>query len=200
MAHNIISCIPGFGIANLDTYVGKSIEQICSFGYGKVADAENHCAHFVAHALNLQIGTLCSGLLAYNKTTATSRQSVRQNELAGLKGLRGASIRVNEIYNAIESGAKGSFDARPSTSDDCLIFATLPANIDGKRTTMGTMPRKHIGIHRAGKVWHYGNTKDRVECDSIAAFKAKFLKAYGASTLFLWGAIPSVGSACVHAG
>jgi hypothetical protein len=200
MTHNILSCIPGVGVANLNTYVAKSIEAICPLGYGKEGDAENHCAHFVSHALNIQVGSLCTDLLAYRSTSSSTRQGVRDNERAGMKGFRGGSIRVDDIYNSIVAESKGEFDARPPEIDECLIYATLPANIDSKRTRMGSMSRKHVGIHRAGSIWHYGNTEDRVACDGVAAFQDKFRKNYGRGTLFLWSAIPDVASACVHGG
>jgi hypothetical protein len=64
-------------ISMLNGYVGKHISQICPNGY----DANNiwHCAHFVAHALDIMVGTKCTNIVHGPGP--------------------GASIRVNEIFN-----------------------------------------------------------------------------------------------------
>jgi hypothetical protein len=65
-----IACIPGLGLTDLDKYVGKTVEDFCAFGYGKKKDTENHCAHFVSHALNIQVGTTCTDLLPFRAKSA----------------------------------------------------------------------------------------------------------------------------------
>ena len=44
-------------LSDLQDYVGKSIDKICTNGF--TSHSQNHCAHFVSHALGLQLGMLC---------------------------------------------------------------------------------------------------------------------------------------------
>ena len=206
-----ISCIPGLGVANLSAYVGKSVEDFCPLGYGKKKDNQNHCAHFVSHALNIQVGKLCSDLLPYRAKPLTAsliRSGVRDNELAGLFTLdgkhrnpfKGGSTRVNDIYNSIGKDSKGDWDSRSDPNADCLIYVTIPENISKDRAIMNEMSRKHVGIHYNGKIYHYGNTGDQVASDTIEQFKTKFKGSYGKDAVFLWSSIPHVADACVHRG
>lgn len=207
-----LSCIPGLGVAGVANYVGKSVEEICPFGYGRKKDNQNHCAHFVSHALNIQVGTLCSLLLPWQLKGSSPdplfRSSVRLNQSAGLftvdgkekTAFRGASTRVNEIYNSINKDSKGDWASRPDAEGDCLIYVTQPKNISEDRNTIGQMPAKHIGIHSGGNIYHYGNTDDQVKCDAVEAFEKKFMRSYGSDAVFLWSMIPSTGSQCVHRG
>ncbi len=198
MAVATITCIPGAGLANLKRYLGKSVEDFCPLGYGKVGDAESHCAHFVAHALNIQVGKVCTGLLEWKETKGTTRASVRSNQKAGMQGFLGASTRVNEIFNSLPAGSKGDWDSR--SAGDCLIYAVPLDYVPLDRSTMSDRPKKHIGIFSQDSVWHYGNSNDKVRCDPLEQFMQKFRSQYGASTIFLWSVIPDVGAACVHAG
>jgi hypothetical protein len=205
-------CIPGLGVEGVFAYVGKSVEDFCAFGYGKTGDPQNHCAHFVAHALNIQVGELCSNLLPWNvKDPAADklfRAGEKQNLRAGLYTLedkakvplKGASTRVNEIYNSVPKDQKGDWDARPDPKANCLMCVTTPGNISKDRVNMGQAPKKHIGIHVDGKIYNYGNTNDQVVCDTIEEFQKKFKRNYGEDCIFLWGAIPDTGTACVYRG
>ena len=59
----------------LNGFLGNPIGQVCPNGYAN--DADNHCAHFVSHALRYQFGVTCL-------TMSRGRQP-------------GANIRVQEI-------------------------------------------------------------------------------------------------------
>ena len=55
---------------------------------------------------------------------------------------------------------------------------------------MGSFKKKHIGIYHQSKVWHYGNTQDKVYSDPLAIFKSKYERAYktkGATVEFYYG-------------
>jgi hypothetical protein len=119
---------------DLNEYVGKDIKDICDTGYD--AANINHCAQFVSHVLGIKVGMICG-----NMKYAT-------------KG-KGASIRVNEIYN--KCSEKGEWVKRPICTDFCLAFATLPSNFENSE--MGDHPRKHIGIFLKDTIWHYSNKK-----------------------------------------
>lgn len=153
--------------AALDEYVGASIEEICVVGYGKVGDDENHCAHFVGHALSLHSG-LGIGRTCNQMTFAGKSQ-----------GASGACIRVDEIYNFCD-------DLEAPAETGCLAYYTLSGNMhrDG---TMGQMRKKHIGIYFQGLVWNYGNTKDQVRCDAVAGLK----RLYGKNTITRFTEFPS---------
>lgn len=82
--------------SNLQGYVGKSIGDICSNGFS--SPNQNHCAHFVAHALKLKLGMLCGDMQFKTKGT-------------------GASIRCDEIFNRLTS--KGPWEDRPKSTRVC---------------------------------------------------------------------------------
>jgi hypothetical protein len=168
--------VPGQAVPGIDRYVGKSVEAFCPFHYGKVKDAENHCAHFVCHALGIQVGTTCESLLSWPATQVYLKEGIP-------KGTKGYTVRVNELYNSLKK--KGNWKA--GKADPCLIFATRSSNISLDRQKMGTESKKHVGYYANGEVWHYGNTEDVVKRDTLADFQAKFRKSYGSTVLFLHG-------------
>jgi hypothetical protein len=125
--------------ALLDSYLGKHIDEICPAKYV----AENHCAHFVGHVLDLRIGYQC---------TATP----------------GVSVKVQKIFEACPSGAElhncqGSYPTG-------LLFVTQEGNVNLQSMTMANVPKKHIGIVCGGKVWHYSNTRHRVVSELVEQF------------------------------
>lgn len=174
---------PGVATPGLDRYVGKSVEDFCEFHYGKIDDDENHCAHFVCHAVGIQVGRTCESLLEWKQKSA----NIKAGMLATAKGY---TVRVNELYNSLTD--KG--DWAKKNADPCLIFATLPSNITSDRSTMGSQPRKHVGYFASGTVWHYGNTDDEVKKDPIDFFQQKFKNNYGATVIFLYGSLPDISS------
>lgn len=52
---------------DLNSFLGKNIDRIC--GNGFVAPDINHCAHFVAHALSLDLGHTCRKQMGGHKET-----------------------------------------------------------------------------------------------------------------------------------
>jgi hypothetical protein len=48
--------------SDLNAYLGKNISDICDNNYVQAAD--NHCAHFVSHAMNYSFGYTCKAAVA----------------------------------------------------------------------------------------------------------------------------------------
>jgi hypothetical protein len=146
----------------LDTYLGKSISEICPYGYDSAAD--NHCAHFVAHALQLSFGVTCASL-------------------RGSSG--GANVRVQEVFAQCPNTSE--ILACPTTGEG-LIFVSDRTNFTGTPTRIANVPRKHIGIVIDGRVWHYSNTRHRVVVQTVG----EFLFHYPRQNNALWfGALPT---------
>ncbi len=150
--------------SDLVQYQGLDIKDICSTGFN--SSGLNHCAHFVSHAIDLQFGMLCG-----NMSWATRGQ--------------GVCIRVDEIFNRCVH--VGGWFNKPKCLTPCLAFVTPSSNVSGK--TMGSSPKKHIGIFVDDLVWHYSNGSDRVITDSPERFLIKFKGLYGASTQLYFGAL-----------
>jgi hypothetical protein len=140
---------------------GQTIANLCTTGF---TDASlNHCAHFVSHALDITVGMRC-GSMKY----ATRGQ--------------GGSIRVNEVFNYCID--RGAWADRNVGHNACLIFVTLASNVQagaGGQLVMGEHPRKHIGIHFGGDVWHYSNGQDKVIRESVSDFETRFRNNYGSN-------------------
>ena len=122
----------------LNGLLGKPIGQVCQNGYAN--DADNHCAHFVSHALGYQFGVTCL-------TMSHGRQP-------------GANIRVQEIFSRCPS--VGTWESLPSTLPFCLVFITRVSNVDLTNKVMNNVPRKHVGIYVSGLIWHYSNSQRKV--------------------------------------
>src|SRR5262249_24934509 len=85
---------PGIATPGLDRYVDQSVEDFCAFHYGNIGDDQSHCAHFVCHALGIQVGTTCNSLL--------DGKQVRINQRAGLSpSAMGYTVRVDDLYNSL---------------------------------------------------------------------------------------------------
>tara|TARA_Y100000815_G_C13086250_1_gene403949 strand:- start:113 stop:595 length:483 start_codon:yes stop_codon:yes gene_type:complete len=146
----------------LDAFLGKDIRDICGTGF---EDARvNHCAHFVGHALSINVGMVC-GSMKY--------------ETRG----EGASIRVDEIYNACP--IRGAWGDLPKGTERCLAFVTLPSNV--AEGTMGSHPRKHVGVYIDGSIWHYSNSGDKVVKHAPEAWLLLFKGVYGDATCMYHG-------------
>ena len=172
------------GDTGLEVFVGKSIEAICtSTGFGAIGDAQNHCAHFVGHALRFTsgIGFKCSQM--DKRSGFTQSKDFKQ---------MGVLIRVHEFYNNNNLTNKTELDitdfSKAPTSG--LIFVTKTSNFSKDLATMGNIPRKHIGIIKDGFVYHYGNTDDAVRKDTVAKFVTRMTSAYGGSVKFTTTALP----------
>lgn len=148
--------------SSLQSHVGKSIDEICANGFS--SPTQNHCAHFVSHALGLKLGMLCGDMLFKTKGT-------------------GASIRCDEIYNRLKT--KGPWEERPKYDQGLLIFVLSAKNILGG--TMLNVPQKHVGIHFDGKVYNFSNSQHKVVVDAtVDAFHAKFKALYAGGDISLY--------------
>jgi hypothetical protein len=122
----------------LDGYLGKAIGEICPNAYASTAD--NHCAHFVAHALGYKFGVTCQ-------------------MMGNGKGV-GATLRVQELFPKCPS--VGVWSLRPAALTTCLVFITRAANVNLAGKVMANVPRKHVGILFGGFIWHYSNSQQQV--------------------------------------
>lgn len=127
-------------------YLGKPIADICQNGYTGVHD--NHCAHFVSHALGYQSGVTCR-MMGTGKGPA-------------------ATLRVQDLFAKCRSA--GAWSLRPASLTPCLVFITRAANVNLSSKVMTNVPRKHVGIFTDGFVWHYSNSQQRVVRQTPAQF------------------------------
>lgn len=137
----------------LADYLGKKIEQLCPFSLGK-DNTKNHCAHFVSHVME------------YDAFATTCKNRTSADKL--LPG-QGAAIRVNDLFNAAETGP---WSARPLGLASCLIFVTNSGNI--RHGEMLDGESKHVGIYIDGVVWHYSSARKGVEKVSERLFIVAF--------------------------
>jgi hypothetical protein len=135
----------------------KGIAAICPHKYV----GENNCAHFVGHALGLQLGILCN--------------------LASKKEKGRASIRVNDIYNNL--CLTGLWTERPQIgkNQNLLIFVTSARNVSAQ-DTMNDSPYKHVGILAGDRVYNYSNHV----ADSIDHFFEKCDDVYPGDDITLY--------------
>ena len=145
----------------MDDYLGKHISGICGFSIGK-NDGQNHCAHFVSHALGYDFDETCKNFTFADKQLEE----------------KGATLRVERLFN--RALRKGLWSDRPAIATSCLIFVTLESNVRtvGELLSMGNHPRKHVGLYVAGRIWNYSNGQRKVVADGEAEFLRKFTHAY----------------------
>lgn len=149
-------------LSSLMDYVGKPISDICSNGF--ISGSQNHCAHFVSHALDIQIGMLCGDMTFETRKT-------------------GASIRCDELYNGLAN--TGPWDDRPELEDGLLIFVLSAHNIVNGR--MLNVPQKHVGIHFRDQVFNFSNGQHKVVVDtSVETFHKKFKHSYAGNDISLF--------------
>ena len=122
----------------LSTYLDKTIADICPNGYAN--DADNHGAHFVAHAMGYGFGATCLTMRRGNGF--------------------GANIRVQEIFPRCPT--VGAWAARPVTMTTCLVFITNASNVNVATKVMSSVPQKHVGIYISGLIYHYSNSQHQV--------------------------------------
>jgi hypothetical protein len=151
-------------VAELDGYVGQNISAICPFGFTNEAHHTNHCAHFVAHLLNLSFGSA----LCHPRD--------------------GATLRVNDIFN--RCGQRGRWDDRPLPLIYSLIFATQPTNMAHGGNMMDG-PNKHMGIWSDPYVYNYSTMARQVPKETVADFQARLESVYdpdgGNTVQFFYG-------------
>ena len=149
-------------LTDLQSYVGKSIDDICSNGFSSAA--QNHCAHFVSHALGLKLGMLCGDMKFATRGT-------------------GGSIRCDELFNRL--GDFGAWEDRPASDNGLLIFVLSARNMGNG--VMANVPQKHVGIHFNGKVFNFSNGQHQVVADpSVEAFHNKFKRTYAGGDVSLY--------------
>src|SRR5438045_7843337 len=90
----------------LDAYLGKAIGAICGNHYDSPAD--NHCAHFVGHAMGYGFRYTC-----------------RQQSGGSSPG---ASIRVHELF--AQCPRVGHWADLPATTVHGLVFVTDAKHVD----------------------------------------------------------------------
>jgi hypothetical protein len=131
-------------------YLGKTIAQLCPNGYA--SDAENHCAHFVAHVLGYQVGLTC--------------------QMLGSPRGPGASLRVQDLFRRCTR--VGVWSLRPSSLTGCLVFMTRASNVNFAAKTMAPAPRERVGLFVDGFVWHYSNSQRKVVRHTPAQFSLHY--------------------------
>jgi hypothetical protein len=124
--------------SDLNKFLGKNIEVMCGNGY--VNPHDNHCAHFVSHALGYDFGYTC--------------------RTAGTGNGPGADLRVQELFSRCPS--VGRWASKPTPLTTCLVFVTAASHVNLATKTMSNVPKKHIGIFINGMIWHYSNSHHKV--------------------------------------
>ncbi|MCC6143756.1 MAG: hypothetical protein IT368_08105 [Candidatus Hydrogenedentes bacterium] len=152
-------------LPTIGQHIGAHISAFCRNGV--IDDRTNHCAHYVCHALGLDIGFTC------------------RNWRGGSHP--GAGLRVHEIFAACPRVEAGNASPPPGP---CLVFVTRPENVDLPHKRMRNVPRKHVGIFSAGQVFHYDNNQNQVVCQPITDFLACFQQRYGPGQALYYGSVP----------
>jgi hypothetical protein len=153
-------------VADLQAHVGKPIGDVCSNDFSSAS--HNHCAHFVSHALSIKLGMLCGDMKFKTRKT-------------------GASIRCDELYNALSS--RGAWSDRPKQDDGILIFVLSARHVSGN--VMSNHPQKHVGIHHSGEVFNFSNSQGKVVVDAtVNGFLAKFKTIYAGGDISLFYGVP----------
>ena len=148
----------------LSDTLDKTIAEFCRNNFN--ASADNHCAHFVCHVLELDRGYDCK---------------IHKNG-----GFPGACIRVQELFAACPE--VGSWANAPSGIK--IVFVTDKSNVDLGAHTMRNVPKKHVGIFSDGFVYNYSNTQDRVVRQAPPDFLTRFQGTYGGNQALFFGTLP----------
>lgn len=134
----------------LNQRVGQPIDSICPNGYANSDD--NHCAHYVSHVLCFDFGTTCLSMV-------------------NGKG-PGANIRVQQLFEKCPQ--VGRWEDRPDTVHQCLVFVTDASNVHLSQKKIDNVPKKHVGIYFAGKIWNYSNSHGEVRCVTPHQFQLTY--------------------------
>jgi len=140
--------------------VNQAMGDICENHYD--THAQNHCAHFVSHALRIGVATVCGDLTA----------------IAAARGT-GATVRCNELFNSLP--VRGAWPDRPIGQIPLLVFVTFKQNVSAN--IMGAMPSKHVGIWFTERVYNFSNsnhivTFDRSPDEFLARVGGSYEKAH----------------------
>lgn len=155
--------------AEMNSYLGKHIRDICPIQYVGL----NNCAHFVAHVLKIQVGLLCD---------LKSAENPKHNPDC-------VSVRCDEIYNTLNK--RDLWSSMNFPPEDGMLVFVCPADyvLSNKMTNR---PKKHVGILCAGKVYNYSNSTGKVIADaSPEAFLKKFRNPglYGPKAELFYGLV-----------
>jgi hypothetical protein len=150
---------------NLTDFDGLDIKNICGNGYD--SPTENHCAHFVCHALDLDFGYTC------------------KKAKGGLSSA--ANLRVHELF--AKCPKVGKWADKPAGV--VLAFVTAAGNVQLAAHTMSNVPNKHVGIFCNLYIWNYHNAFDKVAKETVGAFESRFKVAYGKSAALFFGTLPT---------
>lgn len=149
--------------ALLDSYLGQHISAICPNGYD--ANGDNHCAHFVAHVLQLETGLTCARMR--RRPTGP-----------------GANLRVHELFErcpsvreVLECSARG----------EGMLFVSASTSFHHAPGRMANVRKKHIGLVHLGTVWHYSNTRRQVVSQPADTFLFHYPRQENA---LWWGTFP----------
>ena len=155
------------GSLSLNSFINKSMSEICPSGHANTAD--NHCAHFVGHTLNITVGLTCHGMMSKRK---------RKGEAA--------SLRVHVIFDACPTVSEYE-DAMANSRGLMFVSGTNNFRTKSGKTTLRNIPKKHIGVFLNGTVWHYSNSRNKV----ITQTPDEFIKHYRGQKNALWfGTLP----------
>lgn len=149
----------------MEGYVNKHISDICGCSF--IDDGDNHCAHFVCHATELNFGLTCFGM------TGKGDQS------------KSANIRVQEVFPRCRR--VGTWASKPQDIRTGFIFVTQATNVNLRAKTIVNVPRKHIGIFIGTDVWQYKNRLRHVIKQTPAEFKQHYS---GAGYEIFYGEFP----------
>jgi hypothetical protein len=156
----------------LASFEGKGPGDFCTTGLN--TPGQNHCAHFVCHAIGLKVGRPLCGDMKY---------STRHT---------GVTMRVNDVFNycTVEGffEADGVIPAAMQGKNAFFVIATIKSNLEDRGGSIFMMdnPHKHIGIWLADSVWNFSNGQHLVVRDEPGVFFKKMRRAYGEHTTFVY--------------
>jgi hypothetical protein len=133
-----------------DSMLGKHISDFCKNNFHD--DSANHCAHFVGHMWNIDVGYNC-------KAHKGGKEP-------------GACLRVHTLFE--NCATVGKWADKPAGVIHCLAFVTDKSNVDVAKKTMSNVPNKHVGIFVFDKIYHYKNSQKQVVKQTPEEFNAHY--------------------------
>jgi hypothetical protein len=153
-------------VPNLEAFLGQNIVSICDNRFHVQND--NHCAHFVCHAMGFDFSFNCRDYKGGSRP--------------------GANIRVHEVFaNCARVGRWDDADTDVSQ----LVFVTRKDVVDLATKTMRNIPQKHIGIYQDNHVYHYSNSARKVVKQTVRDFYSAFQRAYSGDQGLFFGEFPA---------
>jgi hypothetical protein len=152
-------------VPDMESFLGKNIDRICKNRFHD--PDQNHCAHFVCHAMGFGFSFNCKDFQGGAKPAA--------------------NIRVHEVFANCPRVGKWS---NTDTTRSQLIFVTRTDVVNTATGTMQNIPQKHIGIYHNEFVYHYSNTEDKVVKQTVPAFLTRFQQAYSGDQGLFFGEFP----------